>query len=71
MNGLTSPGTGVIEVGFRPDKFFPGPQGIALPGQNDPDILGSEQVVNNPGTGWLCKSTCNIPAINSGFAVVM
>ena len=43
FNGLT------IQVGFRPDKF----QGIAAPGQNDPDILGSEQVVNKPGTG--CK----------------
>ena len=45
-----SPGTGVIQVGFRPDNSSL-VQGIALPGQNDPDILGSKQVVNNPGTG--------------------
>jgi hypothetical protein len=50
FNGHTSPGTGVFQVvsGLINSSLDPG---IARPGQNNPDILGSEQVVHNPGTG--------------------
>ena len=51
LNGLTSPGSGVIQVvsGQLNSSLV---QAIARKGQNNPDVLGSEQVVNNPGTGW-------------------
>ena len=39
--------------------------GIARPGQNNPDILGSEQVVSNPGNNWLCN-TCRDNGGTSG-----
>ena len=50
LNGLTSPDTGVIQVGsgLIISSLV---QGIVRPGQSNLDILGSEQVVNNPGTG--------------------
>ena len=50
LNGHTSPGTGVFQVVSGLINFSLVP-GIARPGQTNPDILGSEQVVHNPGTG--------------------
>ena len=50
LNGHTSPGIGVFQVVSGLINFSLVP-GIARPGQNNPDILGSEQVVHNPGTG--------------------
>ena len=70
MNGLTSPGSGVIQVvsGQLNSSLV---QAIARKGQNNPDVLGSEQVVNRLCTSRPDVWTKNLDVIGNVDACVL